>query len=207
MQIDLVFLCLLAPALSIALIALTDQMSRVYLEITAALQTPDLGVQPGERARQFTTMMAILLAGLALLMPAIIGFESRPNWATALTAYALAALAFGYFGYVVLYVLYLSFSDGTFQPNAIRLARDTLVSIAFNVTAAAVIFKLHGLNPPAGLMVGVWDYLYFSMVTFSTLGFGDFTPMPDTRLYAAFYALLGNFHLGVIVGTVLVALK
>jgi Ion channel len=42
--------------------------------------------------------------------------------------------------------------------------------------------------------------LYFSVVTWTTLGYGDCTPAPDIRLVAAFEALVGNLSFGMAVG-------
>jgi hypothetical protein len=39
------------------------------------------------------------------------------------------------------------------------------------------------------------DYMYFSTVTFTTLGYGDFRPCEHARLYAAAEAMLGGFFL------------
>lgn len=44
--------------------------------------------------------------------------------------------------------------------------------------------------------------LYFSMVTWTTLGYGDFAPAPDLRLLAGLQAGLGYLFLGLIVGLV-----
>jgi len=44
------------------------------------------------------------------------------------------------------------------------------------------------------------DAVYFSAVTFSTLGYGDFRPCEVARIWAAGQAILGNLHLGLIVG-------
>lgn len=45
--------------------------------------------------------------------------------------------------------------------------------------------------------------LYFSIVTWTTLGYGDFKPIPDGRLIAAFQAMLGYVFLGCFVGFML----
>jgi Ion channel len=42
--------------------------------------------------------------------------------------------------------------------------------------------------------------LYFSIVTWTTLGYGDFTPLPEMRMIAAIEALTGFVFFGVIVG-------
>jgi len=43
------------------------------------------------------------------------------------------------------------------------------------------------------------DGLYFSVVTLTTLGYGDFQPKPALRLVAAGQAVLGYVYLGMIV--------
>ncbi len=43
------------------------------------------------------------------------------------------------------------------------------------------------------------DAMYFSAVTFTTLGYGDFKPKPDFRHYAAYEAIIGYTYLGVLV--------
>ncbi|MEN0001153.1 MAG: potassium channel family protein [Pseudomonadota bacterium] len=44
------------------------------------------------------------------------------------------------------------------------------------------------------------ESLYFSVVTWTTLGYGDLAPAPRVRLLAAFQALLGYTSMGVLVG-------
>ncbi len=47
--------------------------------------------------------------------------------------------------------------------------------------------------------VGFWNCLYFSIVTFTTLGYGDFQPAPPIRLLAGLEALMGYVFLGFVV--------
>ncbi len=44
------------------------------------------------------------------------------------------------------------------------------------------------------------DALYFSIVTWTTLGYGDFSPPPDIRLVAALEAILGFTAFGLLIG-------
>ena len=41
--------------------------------------------------------------------------------------------------------------------------------------------------------------LYFSVVTWTTLGYGDYSPLQEIQLIAAFQAMLGYIFLGLIV--------
>lgn len=45
-----------------------------------------------------------------------------------------------------------------------------------------------------------WASIYFSVVTMTTLGYGDFQPLPQMRIIAAFQALSGYLILGLAVG-------
>ena len=46
-----------------------------------------------------------------------------------------------------------------------------------------------------------WTAVYFSTVTFTTLGYGDYRPSPDARPVAALQAVLGYIYLGLLVAT------
>nr|WP_249122496.1 potassium channel family protein [Pseudoalteromonas sp. A22] len=43
------------------------------------------------------------------------------------------------------------------------------------------------------------DCIYFSTVTWTTLGFGDFTPTADSRFYAAIEAVFGYLYSGILI--------
>lgn len=83
----------------------------------------------------------------------------------------------------------------------------TLQSIAV-ITVFAGIYQGHGLCCGGELKDKIINLagdefstsLYFSIVTWTTLGYGDFTPPQDIRLVAGLEALLGYFTFGTIVG-------
>ncbi|MEM9421271.1 MAG: potassium channel family protein [Pseudomonadota bacterium] len=94
-------------------------------------------------------------------------------------------------------------TSNTFRVNVPRLFRDTLISSAVNISAFATVYIRSGIDPNGSPL----DHLYFSAVTFSTLGFGDYSPEKSGKLFAAFEALLGNLHLGFIVAATFAALQ
>ncbi|MEL6477800.1 MAG: potassium channel family protein [Pseudomonadota bacterium] len=118
-------------------------------------------------------------------------------------AWVLIAFSVTYFSVVVVGVIFLT--SERFRPNAIRLARDTLVSVIFCIMSFAVVYRFTGITLAdtcaSGDMTEAADAIYFSAVTFSTLGYGDFRPCEGGRLLAAAHAIYGNLHLGLIVGS------
>ncbi len=80
--------------------------------------------------------------------------------------------------------------------------------LALMLQTAAIIFVFAGVYRGYGLIhaehataLADWNTpLYFSMVTLTTLGYGDVTPASGIRLIAAIQALLGYLNLGLIVG-------
>lgn len=88
-----------------------------------------------------------------------------------------------------------------FWPNPTRLAFDTVVSITQTILAFAFTHRIYGIISPQGaLSENVWDHVYFSTVTFSTFGYGDFRPSESARTLAGLQSIIGNLHLGMVVG-------
>jgi hypothetical protein len=59
------------------------------------------------------------------------------------------------------------------------------------------IFAAIGLRGPNGEVThNKWDALYFSIITWTTTGYGDFRPIEVGRWYACVEALLGPFFYG-----------
>lgn len=85
--------------------------------------------------------------------------------------------------------------------NALRFFGNTIISTTLLVGVFSLWYRTYGIEPKGSPL----DTLYFSAVTFSTLGFGDFSPEPKAQVFAAIQAILGNLHLGFIVGATLFA--
>ena len=88
--------------------------------------------------------------------------------------------------------------------------RVILCSLAFVSICAVLYFFLHintgmnfiGYHPGAGFLRNLEDFgncFYFSIVTFTTLGYGDITPHGWARPLAAFEAFCGSFTLALFV--------
>ena len=62
------------------------------------------------------------------------------------------------------------------------------------------IYVEHGITSGGDVTHDRYNALYFSIVTWTTLGYGDFQPTPDARIWASFEALLGYVFMGILVG-------
>jgi len=79
-----------------------------------------------------------------------------------------------------------------------------LMCISININVFAEIYESLGVYDHDGNLVeDSNDAKYFSIVTWTTLGYGDFRPSVAARPYAATQALLGYFFMGILVGKVI----
>lgn len=165
------------------------------------------GSTRGSKSRNFLTYVIVSLA-IALTVELFFELLSKIKLGEIRSvAWVFCWVAFGYFGMTTLGVIRLISDD--FQLSPRRLGRDIFVSASFTVVAFAFYYAQAGIvdtASPAGEN-SPSDYLYFSTVTFSTLGYGDFRPDVPARLMAAFQAVLGNLHLGLVVGAVYLAIE
>lgn len=80
------------------------------------------------------------------------------------------------------------------------------INAAGLVSYFALAHKFVGLTN-AGDQTSYADALYFSIVTWTTLGYGDLLPIAEMRLLAAAEALLGYVYFGIFVALACKALK
>lgn len=138
-----------------------------------------------------------LLAALLLVLYSIFVFDRAEKGITSFIV-ATGAIVWAIWFYFVAVISIPFITSAQFKPNGQRLAIDTLISGLFWIIACGYFHSLVGLEP-SGKAGSVFDYYYFSTVTFSTLGYGDFSPTEVGRLLAAAQAIIGNLHLGVLV--------
>lgn len=78
-----------------------------------------------------------------------------------------------------------------------------VVCIPLFLCEFALIFAELGIIGPDSEPARPLDFIYFSIVTFTTLGYGDFRPTPAARPFAALEALLGYVMLGLFVSVLI----
>lgn len=141
------------------------------------------------------------LMALSAIAVFLARFEhSVPNWAawTAITASALLTIML----FAAIHARSGVMCTAPVCPDAKEVAVDAPVLVAPLGQPADIVQSV----PEAGSATIALDRryssaLYFSAVTFTTLGYGDFQPVPRLRLIAGFQALMGYLFLGLLVGS------
>lgn len=84
-----------------------------------------------------------------------------------------------------------------------------LIEVSFacltNIIIFANIYCTTGLKFDGGVVHSVRDSLYFSIITWTTVGYGDFTPVPELRIVTATEALLGYFYMAILIGSLMLS--
>ena len=77
-----------------------------------------------------------------------------------------------------------------------------------NIFIFATTFYFFGIQDQRGTLIQDFiSSLYFSVATWTTLGYGDFSPIPQLRLIASFEALIGYTYMAILIGLFLSVVK
>jgi len=176
-------------------------------------------VQGQSDSRRFLSRFILLISSFIIyvafvssLAPDLFAVNSTKLGAFSAGGLCIAALIF-----FIPVVLIMPFNERStlkdkenyvFSVNVRRLFGDAIISSFFTITAFGLFYYQTGLIYGGQHVYPTYlDAIYFSAVTFSTLGFGDFSPIQNFRIVASAQALIGNLHLGMIIGTTFVSLS
>ena len=82
-----------------------------------------------------------------------------------------------------------------------------ILAVYVTIFAFATLYQRGGILYGHDISFNPVDALYFSVVTWTTLGYGDFQPTEGLRLLAAFQALLGTFFIPMLIAAMLFSLQ
>ncbi|MHB1531306.1 voltage-gated potassium channel protein [Acidithiobacillus sp.] len=184
---------------------------------------PELGILAPVTALSHSPVLGVLgavpelVAGVVLLFMSIgLLFRSRFSWAiTLLLAAATLAILLHHYGLVWsgiavfngvillgLLLFHRSFSRSSVAAGTLFAAISILLLLGYAVFGSYVLGK--GFTPPITNLVTA---LYFSVVTMSTVGYGDITPhSQDARLFVVSIIILGITVFATSISTVIVPL-
>ena len=117
-------------------------------------------------------------------------------------------------GFIVVGTMWLNY---TIIRNILTIFRSTqpinelykeylwvFVIALLNIGMFAAFYQMFGICLDGESIKGDWyNSLYFSMVTWTTLGYGDFSPVASLRLVAALEAVMGYIYMAFLVGLLL----
>lgn len=164
---------------------------------------------PGSDQRRMFMRLSMYLSVGYVVWALVFGRAVTTGYSVGLSIAAVTLIASSLLIFFQI-VLLMPFRDNgsEFKLDVWRLLLDTMISSLFMIVAFSVLYRNVGLvQNNLDLRPTALDAIYFSSVTFSTLGYGDFAPQPSIRIIAAAQALLGNLHLGMIVGATFAAIR
>jgi hypothetical protein len=158
-----------------------------------------------------------LVVGLVLVVPALLAgwagyaVESRVLFAVGRGLEAL------FLFYVTAVILHHVMTESEITGDTIygAAAAYLMIGIAFAVIygwlEAFAPGSLRGLTPGGGTWgagYDIWDFVYFSLVTMTTLGYGDIVPVSEeARSLATLQAVAGQFYVAVLVARIVAILS
>ena len=134
--------------------------------------------------------------------------------AVLLLAYCTVTALFGFTGWKLLdtgFVLLLLAS--VFVANCIRDNRPYFALFGLTCCWGFAIHQFARIHSTIGLIDGTtethdyWTALYFSVMTWTTVGYGDVQPTTADRIFAASEALLGLVFMGLYVAVAIRAIE
>ncbi len=133
-------------------------------------------------------LMKITVFIIALILSLISGYFAWHSFVT------ISLLMIGFSTIVYLIPVFLNLSRSYFK----LLASMLIIHIIVTICSFSLHYKSDGLIGPNGVFSpNYYDSLYFSITTFTTLGYGDFQPLPDYRLTTSLEALTGMISMAI----------
>jgi len=148
---------------------------------------------PDRRWLRFITWLLVLLTYCAVLL----WFQ----WAVPIPTAAAGVLLV-----VVSITAVIPFLGTTIVTVRRRLDARALLMLLLTIPALqiwfATMYTILGLQQDGEVVRDTGTALYFSVVTWTTLGYGDLAPTPAARCVAAIEALLGYITMGVLIAAI-----
>lgn len=87
------------------------------------------------------------------------------------------------------------------RNSKLTLICSICLVVANAILVYGLIYRKYGLMKGGSITKDPIDCLYFSIVTWTTLGYGDVTPSDELRIFAASEALLGYLVMSLMIAT------
>jgi len=95
--------------------------------------------------------------------------------------------------------LKLHSKQGAFKYLVITVGTSFIAVILFFANVYEIIGTI-AISGTTNYITGLWEHVYFSVVTFTTLGYGEYTPQGYAKIATSIQAILGLGYFAFIVG-------
>jgi hypothetical protein len=114
-------------------------------------------------------------------------------------------LPFLFFMLLINFIVIRDIKDILLNSHTVEDAIQKLIMIIFygifNIFIFAILYYSFGVtNSGNHVYIDFMTSMYFSIVTWTTLGYGDFGPIEYLRLFAAVEALMGYIYMAIMIG-------
>jgi Ion channel len=158
-----------------------------------------------ERRKALISIISICI----ILWPLFYGslfFSSDRIWSIPDRTYLYVMKPLSFILALVIYIFFI-LNRAKVIKTVFQFVQISLMSFSLLLTVVfsyADIYRYLGIIDSNGTLVhDSVSCFYFSIVTYTTLGYGDYRPSPDARLFAASEALLGYVLLSLFIGVLL----
>lgn len=165
---------------------------------------PRRGVAPAHARRRAPARVSRAFVAsprrvIAAIGGSLVVFELLHRWVRVPEVVSSAVLGIAFLPILILSVIAVVARLLQDPDRFLRTARHLVGLLAVVIVFFAVLYAELGISStlaPDVEVRGFWTCLYFSVTTFTSVGFGDFIPTTETRLIAAVEALTGYVLLG-----------
>ena len=133
-----------------------------------------------------------MLASQSILYTSSVLFAIFDWWLTSIICLLLSAPIFVYYSFL---------SDKLITK--LYALQYYIITMLFLLNEFAFIYVKNGIINNEVVSNNKAEALYFSVVTWTTLGYGDFHPSLESRNWAAFEAVIGYVFMGILVAMML----
>lgn len=151
-----------------------------------------------EEAPIFLISLHFALAAATLLF-SVATEGTVDGWAKLIQVLGLAVAVVG--SYVLCIPMYIFYFNRNLNDRGAWFC--IFIQISLNLLILAFVHMSFGIKFDGSVTNTFGEAIYFSIVTFTTLGYGDYQPILVGRYFAAVQALAGYLVLGLTVGAII----
>lgn len=151
-----------------------------------------------------TTSMYLMLSAVLMFFSIFSYIQYQvfhsPSPSSDSVRFTIGLISTMFMGYFAVCISYISARSLNLIQCVIFLW-GSIMYLTIIIYGFALLYVTRGICEGQEVVHDPYKSIYFSIITWTTVGYGDFTPSPETRFYAAVEALLGYIFMATFIGT------